>query len=173
MNFSKKTILTILFLALVGTIAKAQENNFSHMVTLGVVTPLLQSGMGFHAGYNPGFSLFPFLDVEGQLSYYYAKTVTGSFFSPSDTEIFQSVNLLAGGRLYLAPEEKKARPYVNLLIGGSYNSEAIEHPFQGTSKSTKLAFLAITGAYMNINRFTFGVSTNVRQGWVFKVGYTF
>jgi len=173
MNFSKKAILAILFLALVGTTAKAQKNNFSHTVTLGGILPLLQHGSGFHVGYNPDFSLSPFFAVEGQLSYYCTKRITSGIFTPGYTYTLHSVNLLAGGRLYFTPEDKKVRPYVNLLIGGFRNRQVREHSFEDTSESTELIFGVVTGAYVNIKRFTLGVSTNTPKSLIFKVGYNF
>jgi len=67
MNFIKKGIVLITFLTLIGTVVKAQDNKFSNTAILGVGTPILDNGIGFHIGYNPSLSVHEYFAVEGQL----------------------------------------------------------------------------------------------------------
>lgn len=168
MNFSKKGIVVIVFLALVGTIAKAQNNDFSSTITLGIGAPILDGGIGGHIGFNPAYSVSEYFAVEGQLSYAYMR-INSSFISGKTGKV-QSANILTGGRVYFTGEDKKVRPYANLLIGGMYN-----HEVQDSSgfKTTEFGFGLSAGAFVNINQFILGLSLDTPQNIIFKLGYTF
>ncbi len=169
MNYSKKGIIVIIFLALIGTIAKAQTNDFSHTVIVGIGSPILDNGQGFHLGYNPSLSVYEYLAVEGQLSYFYAET---SGFINGRKDKVHSVNVLVGPRLYFTPQDKNIRPYINLLIGGLYTREITERAGISTTRSEfGLGFSG--GAYVNIHQFVLGLSYDTPQNVIFKVGYTF
>jgi len=160
----------MVFLALVGTVSNAQTNDFSNTVVVGVGTPMLDNGIGFHVGYNPSFSVHEYFAVEGQLSYFYTN-LTGSFIS-GNTGTVQSVNLLTGGRLYFTSEDKNVRPYINLLIGGMYNREFMER-IGGSNTTSEFGLGGSAGAYVNISRFVIGLSLDTPQNFILKVGYTF
>ena len=97
MNFSKKGTLIIMFLALAGTFANAQNNTFSNTITLGIGTPMRDSmSVGFHMGYNPSISLSEYLAIEGQISYFNTQLMT--VFS-DEIRTGHSVNALIGPRL--------------------------------------------------------------------------
>lgn len=159
----------MIFLALVGTIVKAQNNNFSNTITLGVGTPILDNGIGFHLGYHPSVSVHEYFAVEGQLSYFNAK-VTG--FISGDAGRNHAVNFLTGPRVYLIAEDKNVRPYINLLLGGIYTREIMERAGVSTTRS-EFGFGFSGGAYVNINQFVLGLSYDTPQNVIFKVGYTF
>ena len=80
MNFSKKGIVVMILLVLAGTMVTAQNNEFSITPTLGIGTPVLDNGIGWHIGVNPSLSFSPYLAVEGQVSYINTK-ITGTFLS--------------------------------------------------------------------------------------------
>ena len=88
-----------------GNKASAQDNNFSIQVATGVSSPLLDSGLGFYVGVNPCIRITKRISAEGQASYMFTK-INSSFLS-GKTGSIRSVNTLAGGRLYVSPEDKK------------------------------------------------------------------
>lgn len=157
----------MMFLALVGTIANAQNNDFSNTLTVGVSTPILDNGVGFHVGYNPSLSVHEYFAVEGQLSYLYTR-VTGSFLS-GDTGKIHSVNALVGPRVYFTPQDAKVRPYISALVGGLYNNEIMDRI--DSAPEFGLGFSG--GAYVNVNQFTFGLSYDAPGNVILKAGYTF
>lgn len=167
MNFSKKGIIVMMFLALVGTIANAQNNNFSTTATLGIGTPLLDNGLGFHIGVNPSFSVSEYFAVEGQLSY--VNTSIKSSFLSGDTGKVHSVNGLVGSRLYFTPQDAKVRPYINALVGGLYNHEVMDRI--DSEPEFRLGFSG--GAFVKIDRFVVGLSFDTPENVIFKAGYTF
>ena len=159
MNFNKKAIVAIMFLALVGTFAKAQNNNFSITPTLGISTPALDYGVGFHIGVNPSLSLHEYFAAEGQLSYSYNKITRG--FLNRDADATYSANALVGSRIYFTPEDTKVRPYINALVGVSYtDSEYFTIGWSG-------------GGFVKIDRFIVGLSFESFINYALKVGYTF
>jgi len=167
MNFVKKGILLITLLTLIGSIAKAQDNSFSNTAILGIGTPILDNGIGFHIGYNPSLSVHEYVAVEGQLSYFYAK-VTGSFLS-GDTGMVHSVNTLVGPRIYFTPQDAKVRPYISALAGGLYNNEIIDRI--DSAPEFGLGFSG--GAFVKVNQLTFGLSYDTPGNVILKAGYTF
>ncbi len=170
MNFSKKGIIVIIFLALVGTIAKAQTNDFSNTLTLGIGTSLLNTGPGFHVGYNPTFSVHKYFAVEGELSYFNQNI--RSTFMTGNTGNAHSVNVLTGGRLYFNSEDKNIRPYINFLIGSLYYRETIEID-QRINTTSEIGIHGLIGGYVSINQFVLGLSYDRRFNLILKAGYTF
>jgi len=170
MNFIKKGIIAIMFLAFVGTFANAQTNDFSITATVGVGTPILDNGIGWHIGVNPGFSVSEYFAVEAQVSYFNTK-ITGSFLS-GDTGKAHAVNGLIGPRLYFTPQDAKVRPYINGLIGGLYNRE-IKERIGGTSTISEFDIGFSGGAFVEIDKFVVGLSYDTPQNLILKVGYSF
>jgi len=172
MNVSKKAITAILFFTLIGTITKAQESNFSNTLTLGVGTQLSEKGVGWHIGYNPSFSLSKYFALEGQLSY--ANMSLKSPYTPSQSAQYQSVNALIGGRFYFTSPHKKVRPYVNLLLGGAYEHISVSQLNTNLNSIYSDVNLGYSvGAFVDINRFTLGVSYDAPKNALFKIGYRF
>jgi len=167
MNFSKKGIAVAMFLALVGTFANAQNNNFSVMPTLGVSTPILDGGVGFHIGVNPSLSLHEYFAAEGQVSYNYTKITSG--FLNGDTGTAYSANFLLGPRIYFTPEGAKVRPYINALVGGLYYNEAADR----VDSDSEFGLGFSGGGFVKIDRFVVGLSYETLGDIVLKVGYTF
>lgn len=169
MNFSKEVIVVILFLALTGTFANAQNNTFSNTITIGIGTPMLDSSnvVGFHIGYNPSFSLSEYFAIEGQVSYFNTQVV-GAFLS-GDMGTVHSVNALAGPRLYFTFEDKDKHFYLNFLVGGLYHNEMMDR----IDSAPEFAFGLSCGAFMNVNQFTFGLSYDTPGNVILKAGRTF
>ena len=157
-------IALILSLLSISMQVKAQNDAFSTQATVGVTSPLLDNGIGFHLGINPAYALSDFVAIEGQLSYIYSR-VTGSFLS-GRTGNQHAVNLLAGGRVYLISSEKRTHLYVNALLGGNYFQENMT----GLSEQQELNLGFSVGAFVGINRLLIGLSFDTPQYVVLKVG---
>ncbi len=168
MNFIKKGITIIMFLAFTRTVLNAQNNDFSITPTLGLGSPILDGGLSCHLGVNPGLSVSPYFSVEGQLSYIYTKV--NSAFLSGERGTSHSVNLLTGGRLYFIPDDKKVRPYINILLGGSYHREIEKSP---GLKTTEFGLGLSAGAFVKIDNLVLGLSIDTPQHIILKVGYVF
>lgn len=80
-----------------------------------------------------------------------------------------AINLLAGGRLYLLPEDRNARLYFNLLVGRNYEQEKLE----GLEEQTEWGFGFSAGAYIELSQFVVGLSFDTPRHLILKLGYTF
>lgn len=164
--YFKKSLLFFLLLVF-GLSVHAQKDNLKVSPNLGVTTPILDGGIGFHLGINPAYTLSPRFSVEGQVSYLYTK-INGSFLSGNEGRS-NSINTLVGGRLYLNSEEKRNRFYLNLLFGGNYNKEEIND----VKLDGAFDFGFSGGGFFEINKFLIGVSYDTPQNFILKVGYVF
>ena len=163
----KSQILKSLFLFAIlsyGLIVTAQEDRFSTSATIGVTSPILDSGIGFHIGMNPSYSLSSLFSLEGQVSYLYTKT--SSSFLSGNKKLSNSINTLAGGRLYLNSEERTNRFYVNLLFGVNYNKEGLN----GIKRDGEINAGFSSGAFFELNKFLIGLSYDTPQNLILKVG---
>lgn len=150
-----------------GQMAYAQKSNFSTLPTIGVTTRILDNGLGYHIGINPSYLLSPKVSIEGQVSYLYTK-ITSSFLSGKERKS-QSINTLAGGRLYLNSEKRINRFYLNLLIGLNYNKEE----FNNVKQSGEFGVGLSGGGFLEFNKFVVGLSYDTPQNLVLKAGYVF
>ncbi|MEL6922794.1 MAG: hypothetical protein AAFO94_02020 [Bacteroidota bacterium] len=145
----------------------AQASSFSFNATIGVATPVVDNGVALHLGFNPAYALSSRFSVEGQLSYLRTQ-ITGSFLSGNKGHN-NSVNLLAGGRLYLNAEEKNTRIYLNALLGGTYSRETINE-----QKRDGILGLGFSGGlHFSFSSWVIGVSLDTPQHLLLKAGYTF
>lgn len=167
MDFSKKGIVVILFLALVGTIANAQDNNFSNTLTIGIGLSAFDSGVSYHAGYNPCLSVSQDFAIEGQLSYAY--TDVKSVFLAGGEGRAHSINFLLGGRMYLPSKHEKICYYINLMAGGLFSNRDSERQIE----TSELVSGFSGGIFANINQFVVGLSVDAPTNLILKVGYTF
>lgn len=163
-NRIKNSCLTCL-LSVLGFAASAQSSDFSITPNIGLTSPVLDEGVGFHIGVNPSYYLTSWLSLEGQVSYSYT-SIRSTFINGNSGEAF-SVNTLAGGRVYLLPSHMLTRLYANLLLGVNYfNEEVNEVP-----QEAELGLGASVGLYVETTKFVFGVSYDTPENLVLKVGY--
>lgn len=162
-----KKNLVLLLLLTAGLLTNAQKNNFTVSTTLGVTTPILDSGIGFHVGVNPAYALFSIFSIEGQISYSFTK-VNSSFIS-GNKGINNSINTLVGGRLYLNSDERTNRFYLNLLVGGNYTKEEENREQYNGDFNMGLS----GGVFFESNKFLMGFSYETPQNILFKIGYVF
>jgi hypothetical protein len=164
MNMPIKALLIVVLL-FSGSLANAQSNNFSTLTTIGISTPIVDNGNGYHLGINPSYLLSNNFSLEGQLSYLYTK-ISGSFLSGNEGKS-NAVNALVGGRLYLTSAAKPTRLYFNLLVGINYNKEEI-NSIKGDGM-INAGFSA--GAFVELKKLVLGLSFDTPQNLVLKVGY--
>ena len=145
----------------------AQDNKFSILPTIGITSPFLDNGLGFHIGINPSIRLTERFSAEGQVSYIYNK-ISSSFIS-ADKYLSHSVNTLLGGRFYLNSEDKKARLFINLLTSLNYNKEEVSS--MSSEDRFRLGFS--TGAFVDFNNIVIGVSYDTPANLIIKAGYSF
>jgi len=167
MKYAIKKYILIFVLLLFTFSIKAQKNNFSSSANIGISTPILDNGIGFHIGLNPAYALHSHFSVEGQISYAYTK-ISGSFLSGNEGNI-SSINALAGGRLYFNAEEKTTRFYLNFLLGGNYNVEAIDN----IDKGGEFGMGFSGGVFCEWNNLLVGAAYETPQNVVLKIGYIF
>ncbi len=135
-------------------------------MTFGLTIPLEDNGIGFHIGVNPSYRIAPFFSVEGQISYLYTK-ISLSFSGREGVN--NAMNILAGGRVYVIPESRRTRVYLNLLAGGNWSKDSVT----GVETYGEFGFGFSGGGYVEINRFLAGLSYDTPQNLVLKVGYIF
>lgn len=162
MNINHKFLLLALFFFTSHLTIIAQKGDFSFTPTIGLNIPILDNGIGFHIGINPAYSFSSFVAVEAQVSLGHIKGV-GAFLT-GESSSQTSFNVLVGPRFYLLSEEKKARPYLNLLVGGMQNSE---------SDYIEYTVGASVGGFVEINNFLLGVSAETPGNIIVKTGYVF
>ncbi len=157
---------SLIFFAIIsfGVISNAQKSNFMTSSTIGVASPILDGGIGLHIGINPSYSLSNKFSLEGQVSYFHTK-ISSSFLS-GNTGSVNSINTLAGGRLYLNSEERTNRFYLNLLVGGNYYKEKRN----GFKKDGEINVGFSTGAFFELNKFLIGLSYDTPQNLILKIG---
>lgn len=161
-----KLLHVFLLLFLYTNHLNAQVDKFSIEPTIGLTTPILDNGLGFHIGINPSVRLTQKLSAEGQISYIHGRA--NSFLS-GNVNVVNSVNTLLGGRFYLNSEDKKTRFFFNLLTGLNYNNEKKNN----TSSEGEFQLGFAGGAYININRVIIGVSYDTPQNLILKLGFSF
>ena len=144
-----------------------QEGNYSSSVSLGVSTPILDNGIGFHIGVNPSYRISPNFSLESQISYIYTQ-INSSFLS-GDSGMINSTNFLLGGRLYIISADRPSRLYINLLVGGNYNKEEVND--DNLFREFKAGFSF--GSYFESGHFIVGLSIDSPQNIVLKTGYIF
>jgi len=164
-HFKKKLLL--LALISLGLISNAQKSSLSVSPIIGLTMPILESGIGFHIGINPAFSLSPRLSVEGQISYSYTN-ISSSFLSGNQGSD-NSILSLIGGRLYLNSEEKTVRFYLSYLLGGMYRIEEIN----GIKNEGEFGIGFSGGFFLEWNKFLAGISGDTSDNIVLKIGYVF
>lgn len=162
-----KLLHVFLLLFLYTNHLNAQVDKFSIEPTIGLTTPILDDGLGFHIGINPSIRLTQWLSAEGQISYIYTK-VNSSFLS-GNVYVINSVNTLLGGRFYLNSEDKKTRFFFSLLTGLNYNNEKKNN----MSSEGEFQFGFAGGAYININRIIIGLSYDTPGNLILKLGFSF
>lgn len=163
----KNKIYGCLFFLLVTLSTYAQEKDFSISPFVGVTMPILDNGVGAYAGINTSYSITSRFAIEGQVSYLNTK-VNSSFLSGNEG-VINSANALVGGRVYLSPQEKKTRFYLNALVGGNYSKESV-NSIEGDTEFT-LGFSG--GGFVQIKNFIVGLSYETPQNIVLKAGYNF
>jgi len=158
-------LLISVFCFLIGTV-NAQEKPFSAIATIGWAIPILDGGSGFQVGLNPSYNFSNFFAIEGQLSYAYANV---NKFIIGDPAQVQAANALIGGRIYILEEDRKFRPYLNLMGGILYYFERDET----TNIDSSFFTLGLSaGLYLKIKkRFTVGVAGEALAFVVVKTGY--
>ena len=156
MMMGKGLLISLTLLCL--NVAIHAQNRLSTLPTVGVVTPLLDNGLGFQVGVNPSFKVNQYVSIESQFSYSY---INASAFLTGEDEINNSFYALIGGRLYLASERKTFRPYINAMMGSSHSNKS----------GKNLGFS--TGGFLQIGKTVVGISLESTQNIVFKLGRRF
>lgn len=156
--------MTVLFSLI--NLTNAQESRLELLPTIGVTSPILDNGIGFHVGLNPYVRINKRVSAEGQLSYIYTN-ITSSFLSGNISSV-NSVNTLVGGRIYVNPEDKNTRFFLNLLIGLNYLKETNNI---GGVGEYNVGFSG--GTFIELNRVVIGLTFDTPQNLIFKLGYAF
>jgi len=161
--------ISILLIFFFGSVIQtiAQDNKLTTLTTIGITSPILDNGIGLYLGVNPNFQITERLTAECQISYSFTKI--GSSFLKGDKGFFNSVNTLAGGRLYINREDAKARFYFNLLIGLNYLKEKENN----INKEGEFNIGYSGGIFMDISKVTVGLSYDTPQNLILKLGYSF
>jgi len=167
MNWLPKVILST-FLVLITLSLFAQKGTYKTAATIGITTPLLDNGTGFHIAINPIYGIGSHIALEGQVAYGNAK-ITGSFLSGNQGKLI-SFNALAGARAYLLSPEKNTRPYLNLLVGGVRLLETRDNQPAG---NPDYFFGFSVGAHVEISKFMVGLSYENFGLVILKAGYHF
>lgn len=159
----------LVFLIVLGFVnhTQAQDRKISTLTTIGITSPILDNGIGFHVGLHPYLELTDRLSAEGQISYMYTKI--GSFFLVGTNGSVNSVNTLAGGRLYLSSKDKNTRFFLNLLAGLNYS--IIEE--NGVTRAGEFNIGYSGGLFMDLSRITIGLTYETPQNLILKLGYSF
>lgn len=155
-------ILLTIFMCATSTIA--QKSKFSVFPNFGVTKPILDGGLGFHAGVNPSYKLSNRFALEGQVSFSYTD-ISSAFLSGKRGSVSAS-NFLTGGRLYLNPNSKKSIFYLNLLAG----LNVIKEKSEGLVLGTEYGFGFSTGGFVNLSGLTLGITYDTPQNLVLKLG---
>jgi hypothetical protein len=163
-----KTVVLLFGMFLAGMSVSAQKRDFSAAINIGYALPTMDYGNGFYIGFNPCWSFTSHLAIEGQISYTHTK-IKKTFLS-GEHGTFNSFNILFGGRLYVLSEEKKVRPYINLLAGGVIYNEEISN---GEQDNYTPAIGLSLGAFVKITRFQIGLSYDTPYYLNLKIGYIF
>jgi len=163
-NFMRFLFISV-FCFLIGTV-NAQEKPLSTIMTIGWAIPILDGGSGIHVGINPDYNFSNFFAIEGQLSYAFANV---NKFLIGDPARVQATSALIGGRIYILEEDRKFRPYLNLMGGVLYYFEKDKT----TNIDSSFFTLGLSaGLYMKIKkRFTVGVAGEALAFVVVKAGY--
>ncbi len=150
-----------------GSSVMAQKGSFSTNATIGITSPILDNGIGFHLGVNPSYALFSHLSIEGQVSYIHTD-INGYFISGGEGTL-DAGNALVGGRLYLTHPDNQVRPYINLLFGGNFTQE------KRVAGETTAMFLPgfSAGGFLEIHKFLVGVTFDSPKNIILKAGYIF
>ena len=162
MNFNFKSILILLVLFTSSLNTTAQKGDLSISASLGLNFPILDNGVGFFVGVNPTYGLSNNFALETQFSFGFVPG--GEDFLTGEPEPQNNFNALLGGRLYILSDEKKVRPYINLLGGGMYNADA---------DYIEVILGFSTGAFVEIKQFMFGISAESPGNIILKAGFKF
>jgi hypothetical protein len=162
----RSLLVVLLSIGLITTIA-AQDRTLSVLATVGVTTPILDSGLGLHVGLQPSIPLTDRLSAEGQVSYRYSR-VDATFLS-GETGTDFAINTLLGARYYLNGEDKRSRFFINALCGVIYANEDIDS--RPTDPTIGVGFS--TGLFVCRRKLTLGLSFESQQHLVLKGGYSF
>lgn len=129
--------------------------------------------IGIHLGYSITISPLQLLALEGQVFYTYGKYSRDADTFAQDGGFISTLNAVGGVRLYFAKENKKYRPYLNILLGKGYitDQEYINNVVR-TRKTDdigyNIGFFVTTPKGLN-----FGLAMETWMTAVIKVGYTF
>ena len=161
----KKNLLFLLLISFTN-ITLSQENKLNKLVSIGVSQPILNNGTGGHVGFNSSFQLTKTFSLEGQLSHIY--TNIDSYFWSGDYGQSNDINLLAGGRIYLSPTDKKNRFFINLLLGLNYEKE--DRLGRDVKEAYRMGFSV--GGFYRFKKLNLGLTYDSHH-MVLKVGYSF
>jgi hypothetical protein len=156
----------ILFLTLlVNPKLSGQEHNIQHLAVAGISTPVLDNGLGFHLGYQPGIDLSNYFSVEAYAGWSHTR-INGAFLS-GDTGSSQSLELLIGPRIYITRQGKKYRPSIHLLAGIQYLIEKEEND----APIKEFGLGVLPGISLDINRLQLGVFLSTPGLFGIRMGY--
>jgi hypothetical protein len=160
-----------LFLIINLTILSLNYNLFSQKISqsyhpsIGVVVPILDSGLGISLAMNAHQPLNRYIGVEGQLSFISAR-INSSFIS-GRSGYSNAANALLGLRLYFNPKDE-FRFYINGLIGASYVKEKLN----GLSLEPEFTGGVSLGAFFDFNqKYILGLSLESPSFLIFRFGY--
>lgn len=162
-----KSAMLLGLIFFIGTASSAQDRKFSNRLTIGPNFPMLDTGVGYHIGYNPDISIAKNLGVQGQVSYSF--TDIKSTFISGNTGSYKSINLLVGPRLYLRDSIRKFRPYLCALAG----IDRLVETRSGIKRDPAYLFGLSMGLYGEVKNFLFGFCAETPSIYVLKLGYKF
>lgn len=129
---------------------------------------------GMHISYNPTYKMTDFLSVEGQASFTYADFERNSSTFARDGGVSQSLNFLAGGRVYILGENGPIRFYVNAMVG-VLQFVTSEFNIDGNLVNDVGYGLGFSSGFFTQynNTWSLGVSLETRNFLILRAGYTF
>jgi len=152
------------------SVARGQDKGTELAGHVGLAIGMLDNGAGFNIGMNSNYPLSRLFSLEGQLTY---SRFSVSTFISGEKETISALSLLAGGRLYLLAPGTQIRPYINLLIGGTYANEKSDTN-AAMRAMDELTVGVSTGLFLQIeSRLNFGMSLESPGFIILRAGYAF
>ena len=151
--FPSVNSLIVLYLLLWSWEGTSQRKDFSSALTTGISVPLLDSGAGALLGFQASHSFHPHISTDGMISYNYNR-IFSSFLSGEKGHT-HTLLILAGGRIYLLPAERKTQCYLQLMA----SSQIYQERTTNRDHNTKWGLGYSVGLFGEWKRFLIGITT--------------
>jgi hypothetical protein len=172
-------IVTMLQIPILGFCQVEKTSGNSQKISHSVFTGIPIGGVfdspniGIHLGYSLIYSPIQLLALEGQVFYTYGKYKRDAGTFAHDGGFISTLNAVGGVRLYFAKEEKRYRPYINVLAGKAYITEKeykdnVLRTYKEDGLGYNVGLFVMTQKGLNL-----GLAFETWMTTVVKVGYTF